>query len=204
MIASLNLYNLIFIVIIITNFGERKMSKNQKNKPLGVPIQIYVPEKKKEEIESVANDLETSISEFIRQAINKEIRRIKYPEKFQPTNQQINPLILEQISKNTKKNLELSELMAQRQNKFDGLMESFDLIQLYITPEELDALKDDIKEIRNMLTAHKALNIKEIVEKTGIMNKKITKIVSNRSMFKYDISTERFSLKEDNKNGNDN
>jgi len=77
---------------------------------------------------------------------------------------QFNPIILEQLTQNTKKIIELQELTLERTKIFNEMNKTLDLIQQY-------SIKTDLKKekltVINLFKSHKSLTPKEIIDKTN-------------------------------------
>jgi len=155
-------------------------------------VQFTVSNGFKKEIEEYSEEcgFKTN-SDFIRAAIREKINRIENPNltKINAINT-VNPAFLEQIQKNTQKTLELQNLTLDRIKIFNEMKEILNLIKSYSVKE----LKTETEKIKNLLKAHKQLNIKQIADKTNLDEKTIIEIIANSEEFELDINTGRFKL----------
>ncbi|MHA1488538.1 MAG: DUF6290 family protein [Promethearchaeota archaeon] len=153
-------------------------------------IKFGVSADEKESFQKHAKESKMSVSEFIRQSIFEKIRRIENPERFSQSISQINPLILESLSKDMKKQIELQELILKRQNQFDEITKTLELIQIYSKGRDL---KHETDIIDNLFEAHKSLSQQQIMEKTGFDKDIVWAIVSNQERYRLNITNGKFS-----------
>ncbi|MHA1195756.1 MAG: DUF6290 family protein [Promethearchaeota archaeon] len=139
--------------------------KDGKNNSKRIFIQIHLSKKEKEKISEYAKKEHITMSGFCKKAIFDYIRRIENPEKFDGLKvTQFNPLMIEQISNNMKKLLELQDLTLERMNIIEKMNQTLDLIQKH-------AIKTDLTSknvVLNLFKAFKSLNAKEIIQKTNL------------------------------------
>ena len=156
-------------------------------------IKFGVSADEKMSFQKYAKESSMSVSEFIRQSIFEKIRRIKNPENFIQSNvSQINPVILEQMSKDIKKQIELQELVLKRQEQFNEITKTLELIQIYSKDRNLT---DETNVIDNLFEAHKSLSQHQIIEKSGFDKNIVWAIISNQEKYKLNITTGKFSSK---------
>ncbi len=138
-------------------------------------IQISLSQDEKDKINDLAKEKHTSMSDFCRIAIFDYVRKLENPELFQTTsNFQFNPVILEQLTQNTKKIMELQELTLERTNKINEMNNTLRLIKKFSIKADSTA-KDTII---NLLKAHNTLNPKEIIEKTNLDKEIVFSIIT--------------------------
>jgi len=138
-------------------------------------IQISLSQDEKDKINDLAKEKHTSMSDFCRIAIFDYVRKLEHPELFQTTsNFQFNPVILEQLTQNTKKIMELQELTLERTNKINEMNNTLRLIKKFSIKADSTA-KDTII---NLLKAHNTLNPKEIIEKTNLDKEIVFSIIT--------------------------
>lgn len=170
------------------------MSK-EKNESERIFIQVSLSKEEKKIIKEFAKKRHTSASNIMREAIFDFIRRIKNPEMFNQTaNLQLNPMVLEQMAKNTQKIIELQELTLEKMNVINEMKKTISIIKKF-------SIKSDINTrdtILNLFKAHKTLNPKEIIEKTNLDKEIVFSIVSellNEDLIQLLTSNGRYKLK---------
>lgn len=150
------------------------MSK-EKNESERIFIQVSLSKEEKKEIKEFAKERHTSASNIMREAIFDYIRRIKNPEMFnQTTNLQFNPIVLEQMTKNIKKILELQQLTLEKMNVISEMKKAIGLIKKFSIKSDMNT-RDTIF---NLFQAHNTLNPKEIIEKTNLDKEIVFSIIS--------------------------
>ena len=162
-------------------------------------IRFGVTEGKKKKIERYAKEYDKSVSNFIRDVIDDEFRRVEHPEQFaQGTVNQINPAILEQLTLNTQKILKLQEQTNERTKIADDIENTRLLIkQEYGKLREKGLIDDFSKEaddISNLLKSHKSLTPEQIenMTKKEIDTEKATMILQIDNRFKLNVTTGRY------------
>ncbi len=135
----------------------------------------------------------TTISDFIRNAVEEKIRRLKNPELFQSkSNSQINPAIFNQMLKQSEKSNILQEKVLERMRIFDEMRKDLYQIRRFSIKEDLI---QETKTIINLLKAHKTLSQKQIIEKTNLDKETVFQIVSTDDRIKLNMNG-RFELNE--------
>jgi len=154
-------------------------------------IQFTVTDDFKDEIEKYSEKcgFKTN-SDFIRAAIREKIYRFENPTIMQ--NNTINPAFLEQITKNTKKSIELQNLTLKRLNIFNEMKDILELIKKY----SVKVLSDEAETVKSLLRAHKQLNVKQLANKSNLDQKLIIEIISVNDDIELDMKTGRFRLNE--------
>lgn len=135
----------------------------------------------------------TTISDFVRNAVEEKIRRLKNPEIIQ-SNNQIDPTIFKQILKQSKKVNSLNEKILERMRLFEEMKDDLKLIKKFSNTQDL---ADENEIIINLLKAHKSLSLKQIIEKTDFDKDTVTQIVSSDERIKLNMNG-RFELNETN------
>ena len=165
-------------------------------------IRFGVTEGKKKKIESYAKEYDKSVSNFIRDVIDEKFRSIEHPEQFSQGNvNQMNPAILEQLTLNTKKILELQEQTNQRIRIAEDIENTRLLIkQEYEKLREKGLIDDFSKEADNivdLLKGHKSLTPEQIekMTKKEINTEKATLILQIDNRFKLNVVTGRYELR---------
>lgn len=178
---------------------NKKKTDNEKQDSF---IRFGVTEGQKKKIESYAKDFNKSLSDFIRDAIFDKIRRFEHPEQFYQGNMnQMNPAILEQLTLNTKKILELQEQTNQRIKIAEDIENTRLLIkQEYEKLREKGLIDDFSKEadiIIDLLKGHKSLTPEQIekMTKKEINDEKATLILQIDNRFKLNVVTGRYELR---------
>lgn len=151
--------------------------KSAKSKSNRIFIQVSLSNEEKNKIGKSANKKHQSMSDFCRVAIFDYIRRLENPELFnQQISAQINPIMIEQLMKNTKKMIELQELTLERTNIINEMNQTLGLIKKYSTQKGL------VKErsvILDLFKAHNSLSKQEIIDKTAFDKTIVLSIVSD-------------------------
>jgi len=127
----------------------------------------------------------TTISDFVRNAVEEKIRKLKNPEQLQSKILEVNPAIVEQYLKNSQKYNSLEEKILERMKIFDEMKADLDLIKKYSLKQ---GLTSETTKIMNLLKAHKSLTIKQIIDKTNFDKDLIFQIVSNDKKFKLNMN----------------
>jgi len=127
----------------------------------------------------------TTISDFVRNAVEEKIRKLKNPEQLQSKILEVNPAIMEQYLKNSQKYNSLEEKILERMKIFDEMKADLDLIKKYSLKQ---GLTSETTKIMNLLKAHKSLTIKQIIDKTNFDKDLIFQIVSNDKKFKLNMN----------------
>ena len=148
---------------------------NDKNENKRIFIQVSLSQEEKEKIDDIAKKRHTSMSNFCRIAIFDYVRKLENPELFQgSSNIQFNPIILEQLTQNTKKIMELQELTLERKNILNFMNNSLTVIKKF----SLKADSNTKNIIINLFKAHDTLNPKEIIDKTNLDREVVFSVLS--------------------------
>ena len=165
-------------------------------------IRFGVTEDQKGKIEKYAKENDKSLSEYIREVIFEEFRRIEHPEQFaQGTVNQMNPAILEQLTLNTQKILELQEQTNERTKIAEDIENTRFLIkQEYEKLKQkgiIDAFSKEADDIKDLLKSHKSLTPEQIenMTKKEIDTEKATMILQVDNRFKLNVATGRYELR---------
>jgi len=135
--------------------------KQEKEEKTRIFIQVSLSEKEKELIKKKAKEEHTNASNLMRKATFEYLRKIENPEVFSKNS--LNPTVLEELSKRTKKILELQKLQTEKQNILEEMNKTLILIKKFSMKPE-----PEVKNaILNLFKAHTSLNPKEIIEKTN-------------------------------------
>lgn len=178
---------------------NKKKTDNEKQDSF---IRFGVTKGQKKKIESYAKDFNKSLSDFIRDAIFDKIRRFENPEQFYQGNiNQMNPAILEQLTLNTKKILELQEQTNERMKIAEDMENTRLLIKQEYEKLRKKGLVDDFSkeadDIWNLLKGHKSLTPEQIEKMTDkeIDAEKATLILQIDNRFKLNVITGRYELR---------
>ena len=189
--------NNIELIEIKGRFSTHKCLECKKEFNIRVFIQVSLSKEEKDKIQKLAKEKHTTASNFCREAIFEYIRRIENPDMFnQQSNVQFNPIILEQLTQNTQKILELQKLTLERTGMFNEMNKTLDLIQQY-------SIKTDLKNekyiVINLFKSHKSLTPKEIIDKTDLNQKIVFTIISELQKEKVIslTTTGRFKLRNE-------
>jgi len=178
---------------------NKKKTDNEKQDSF---IRFGVTKGQKEKIERYAKEYDKSLSDFIRDVIFEYFRSLEHPEQFNRGNtNQMNPAILEQLTLNTKKILELQEQTNQRIRIAEDIENTRLLIkQEYEKLREKGLINDFSKEaeiIVDLLKGRKSLTPEQIEEMTDkdIDSEKATLILQLDNRFKLNVTTGRYELR---------
>ena len=176
---------------------NKKKTGNEKQDSF---IRFGVTEDQKKKIESFAKEFNKSLSDFIRDAIFDKIRRFEHPEQFSQGNiSQMNSAILEQLTLNTKKILELQEKTNEKIEIAEDIENT-----ILIIKEQYDKLKvkglinDFSKEseiIEVLLKNHNSLTPDKISKISNLEIDDIILILNAFDKFKLNITTGRYELR---------
>ncbi|MHA1291376.1 MAG: hypothetical protein ACTSQJ_01760 [Promethearchaeota archaeon] len=148
---------------------------NEKNENKRIFIQISLNQDEKDKINDLAKKKHTSMSDFCRIAIFDYVRKLENPELFQTTsNFQFNPVLLEQLTQNTKKIMELQKFTLERTNVINEMNNILTLIKKFLIKTDSTAKNTII----NLFKAHNTLNPKEIIDKTNLDKEVVFSILS--------------------------
>lgn len=147
-----------------------------KNKfDVRVFIQISLSQEEKDNIKEYAKQTHSSMSNFIRDAIFRRIENLENPKDNQTNNlSQINPGIIEELKKDTKRIIELQELTLERTNLMNEMNNTLRLIKKFSIKADSTA-KDTII---NLFKAHNTLTPKDIIDKTKLDKEIVFSIIS--------------------------
>jgi len=129
-------------------------------------VHIAFSESEKNKIRDYAKEGNTTISEFIRQAIYDKMRVIENPEKYQDITSSEQQL--KEIQETQKKQMELQNLILERMNVVNGINETFEALKPLISKEKVKEICDTII---SMLKVHKTLKIEKLMLLTGFDKK---------------------------------
>lgn len=146
--------------------------KQEKKEKLRIYIQILLSKKEKELIRKKAKEEHTNASNLMRKATFEYIRKIENPEVFSKNS--MDPAVLEELSKRTKKILKLQELQTEKQNILKEMNETLILIKKFSMKPEPGAKNT----ILSLFKAYPSLNPKEIIEKTNFDKDVVFTIIS--------------------------
>ena len=169
---------------------------NQNDKKTRIFIQTSLSKEEKEKFKEFAKEKGISASDLMRMATLDYIRRSEHPETFnQPFNSQLNPVLIEQLTQNTKKMIELQELTLERTNVIKEMNKTLNLMKDFSAERGLEREK---KEIKTLFKAHNSLSKQEIIDKTGLKKEIVLEVVSNLNNEKFIKLTPRgrFKLNE--------
>ena len=106
-------------------------------------IQVSLSEKEKELIQEIAKKEHTNASNFMRIATFKYIRKLENPELFAKPS--LNSPALEELTKRTKKILELQELQVEKQNILEEMNKTLILIKNFSMKPEPESKRNHRK-----------------------------------------------------------
>jgi len=109
----------------------KKSQKTEETRDKMVHIAFSPSEKKR--IKHYAKESNTTLSEFIRQAIYDKIMRIDNPEKFGHV---YNEQRLKEIEENQKQQLKMQELLIERMRVFNGINETMEALKPTLSIKE--------------------------------------------------------------------
>lgn len=148
------------------------MEKQEKEEKPRIYIQVSLSKKEKELIKKKAKEEHTNASNLMRKATFEYLRKLENPELFAEPS--LNPSTLEELTKRTKKILELQELQTEKQDILEEMNKTLVLIKNF-------SMKPDPKAKNTILSLFKAytsLNPKEIIEKTNIDKDVVFSVIS--------------------------
>ena len=146
--------------------------KQEKEEKTRIFIQVSLSEKEKELIQEIAKKEHTNASNFMRIATFEYIRKLENPELFAKPS--LNSPALEELTKRTKKILELQELQVEKQNILEEMNKTLILIKNFSMKPEPEVKNT----ILNLFKAYSSLNPKEIIEKTNFDKDVVFSIIS--------------------------
>jgi hypothetical protein len=114
------------------------------------------------------------LSEFIRQAVREKIKRIDNPSLFR-SNDQVSPVMIEKINKNSELLQELKEKNLKSENLFDELKDTLNLISSYTTTPT----SREREKVISLFKGFKSLSQKDLVRKTNFDKKTIFSIITD-------------------------
>lgn len=172
----------------------------EDKEPRTKQVHITFSEKEKAKIKLFAESIDKSIREFIREATFERIRRIEHPEQFSHGNiSQFNPAILEQLTKNTRKIIELQKLTNERLNIAENIEKTIQAIkEQYKKLKKKNLIGSFSKESRiiaDLLEGHKSLTPDQISKMSKIDIDDIYLILTGFNKFKLNTTTGRFELR---------
>ena len=156
-------------------------------------IQFSVSDELKEDIDKYTKKSTfTTVSDFIRNAVEEKIRSLKNPEQSQSKTNQITPIILEKYLKNSQNFNLLEEKLLDKMKIFDDMKADLELLKKFSFKQ---GLVKETETIINLLKAHKSLSQKQIIEKTDLDKDTVFQVLSNDNRFKLNMNG-RFELNE--------
>ncbi len=171
-----------------------KMAKKSNEKKYKYKfIQFSVSDELKEDIDKYTKKSTfTTVSDFIRNAVEEKIRSLKNPEQSQSKTNQITPIILEKYLKNSQNFNLLEEKLLDKMKIFDDMKADLELLKKFSFKQ---GLVKETETIINLLKAHKSLSQKQIIEKTDLDKDTVFQVLSNDNRFKLNMNG-RFELNE--------
>jgi ribosome-associated translation inhibitor RaiA len=171
-----------------------KKGRPKSNNPKEEMIHFAYTTDEKEKLESIAEDSNLSISEFIRQAIKDKIRKIENPDIFQEN------VKLEVDHKKLKEILEISGMNAQKIDLLINKMEilekienTFKILDKYVNRP---ALEQKEQMIVGLLQEHGELKLNKMIDLSGFSKEEIYDIISNTQKFGINIKSGGIKLNE--------
>jgi len=161
-------------------------------------IQFTISEERKKQIEDYSeNSGFTTISKFIRKAIDEKIIRIDRGQSIDQNDSEI----LQKIEKaldlkllnQDKKLTDILELERLNQENYKALNKRFELIQNIIDKNEYKEITDKVYAF--IRKKQKGVTLKEVMNQFSLDSHESLKILSNKSKFEYNITTSRFNVK---------
>ncbi len=153
----------------------KKGRKTKSETPRVKTIHINVTEAKKKKLMDLAKNSNTTISEFIRQAIDDKLRRIENPETYTSGANLNAEAFFEKI-------LEKQKLLEQKNNVILKRLDTYSQIvnTLSILKPKVNGiyLKDKMEKVKNTLKAYEELKPKKLEELSGIDGNTIKDILA--------------------------
>lgn len=157
------------------SFSTYKCLECKNEFDIRVFIQVSLSQKEKDKIKEFANKTHNSMSKFCKEAILNRIEDLENSkEKQTNTLSQINPALIEQLTKNTQKMLELQQLTLERTSIMNGMKNTLEVLLKQSTKPDQEA--KDI--VISLFKAHKSLSPKEIRDKTNLDEESIFIIIA--------------------------
>jgi len=157
------------------SFSTYKSIECKNEFDIRVFIQISLSKEEKDKIKEFAKKTHNSMSKFCKEAIFKRIEDLEKPEEKQTNNiSQINPALIEQLTKNTQKMLELQQLTLERTSIMNGMKNTLEVLLKQSTKPDQES-KD---LVISLFKAHNSLNPKEIRDKTNLDEETIFNIIA--------------------------
>jgi hypothetical protein len=184
-----------FVEISLDSFVI-KMSeklKSKKEKYNYIFMQFTVSPLEKKQIKAVAEkESYKTTSEFLRRIVFDYIRKQENPELLNCTDDSnLNPIMLESLSKSLREVLKNQEILLQREDAFEQMKE---MIANLHKIAETNALVKERDAIIQLLKNHNSLSMEKIQQATNIRQDVIFKILTNMDLFKI-TSTGNFGLR---------
>ncbi|HDZ16647.1 hypothetical protein LCGC14_0666470 [marine sediment metagenome] len=168
------------------------MNDKKDDKDKRSVFHVSISENEKKQVKKYAKADNTTISEFIRQAIFDKIGRIENPE-IEKLNSKDDTLILKEISKLDKKFSGMEKILRERLSNGKVIKSTLEEIKSRVNHEKMEYEKQQIIEA---LKKHGSMRPKELNELTGIEVHAIYKIISDDISFKFDMTVGRIELNE--------
>jgi len=167
--------------------------KVNKEKYHYIFMQFTVSPLEKKQIKEIAEkEYYKTTSEFLRRIIFDYLRKQENPELLDYTDDSnMNPIILENISKNLREVLQNQEIILQREDEFEQMKE---MITNLHKLAEANALVKERDAIIQLLKNHDSLPMYKIQEETKLPEDVVFKIISDMNLFKI-TPTGRFALR---------
>lgn len=148
-------------------------------------------------------------SEFIRQAVNEKINKIRNPELVKPIFNQIDsisPDLIDKLIKHTNDTVKKQgDTISKQEKMIKNLIERMDVVsnmikvleQIKTIPSNQDLSKETKIIIDMFKKRNKNLSVMDIINDSNLEQVEIVKILTNKenNLFKFNISTGRWSLK---------
>ncbi len=176
---------------LISKMSEEKEPK--KKSTLYHYIQFTATPQEKEIIQTCAEkeNFKTT-SDFIRRIVFNHIRKQENPELFLSNgNDSANTLLLEKISKDVKEFQKNVDVLMQREDLIDQIVEGIRDIKYMV---EMNNLAKERKVIVELLEKHSSLSQQQLKEMTGFPEDVILKVIMDNGLFKVNHAG-RFALR---------
>jgi Arc/MetJ-type ribon-helix-helix transcriptional regulator len=174
---------------------KQKNNENEKDYEYTF-IQFSLPKELKEKVKEKVNASHIStMSDFVREAVQDKIRRIENPEAFESkevsefTAKQLRA-ILENISDNSQK----IDLLIEKTDTIMRIQNQLEKLKNLVERPELEELEERVVEL---LRKKGELKPKEIAEALEVEVNKAYDVVSNDKLFEMNMSTGGFRLKNE-------
>lgn len=169
-------------------------NQNQEKKYTYNYIQFTVSDNLRKEIEEwTEKSTFTTISDFIRNAVEEKIRLLKNPEvELSKSRNQIDSVLLNKILEKVEKSETLNKKLLEQMKEYEYMRKDLEQIKKFSIKQDLT---QETEHIINLLKAHKSLTQKQIIEKTNLNKEIVFQIVSTDERIKLNMNG-RFELNE--------